>query len=182
MVINWMNATTNPPQHTHAFRLLKVVGPYNCLLISLFYLKFWKTKNGLRGKMRQRSWKDCIKKYFRCVCWPQLEWSSVPQKHWDEKVVCGKWMDGWIWRICKMLVYVINSRLLQIVFCTSCTAGDQIPNDNNKEIMTPERKDKVQRQNTYLKWSSDQGLLCENLDDWFVLCQYHWRDWLKTAQ
>lgn len=180
MVINWMNATTNPPQHTHAFRLLKVVGPYNCLLISLFYLKFWKTKNGLREKWGRGAEKIAFKNISDVYVDPS--WNGVQFPHITEMkkwFVENGWMDGWIW---KMLVYVINSRLLQIVFFTSCTAGDQIPNDDNKEIMTPERKDKVQRQNTYLKWSSDQGLLCENLDDRFVLCQYYWRDWLKTAQ
>lgn len=166
MVINWMNATTNPPpQHTHAFRLLKVVGPYNCLLISLFYLKFWKTKNGLREKWGRGAEKIAFKNISDVYVDP----SSPTSLRWKS----GLWkMDGWM----------MDSRRLQIVFFTSCTAGDQIPNDDNKEIMTPKRKDKVQRQNTYLKWSSDQGLLCENLDDLFVLCQYHWRDWLKTAQ
>lgn len=166
MVINWMNATTNPPpQHTHAFRLLKVVGPYNCLLISLFYLKFWKTKNGLREKWGRGAEKIAFKNISDVYVDP----SSPTSLRWKS----GLWkMDGWM----------MDSRRLQIVFFTSCTAGDQIPNDDNKEIMTPKRKDKVQRQNTYLKWSSDQGLLCENLDDPFVLCQYHWRDWLKTAQ
>lgn len=153
------------PQHTHAFRLLKVVGPYNCLLISLFYLKFWKTKNGLREKWGRGAEKIAFKNISDVYVDP----SSPTSLRWKS----GLWkMDGWM----------MDSRRLQIVFFTSCTAGDQIPNDDNKEIMTPERKDKVQRQNTYLKWSSDQGLLCENLDDLFVLCQYHWRDWLKTAQ
>lgn len=164
MVINWMNATTNPPQHTHAFRLLKVVGSYNCLLISLF----WKTKNGLREKWGRGAEKIAFKNISDVYVDPS--WNGVQFPHNTE--MKKRFVEnGWIWRICKMLVYVINSRLLQILFCTSCTAGDQIPNDVNKEIMTPERKDKVQRQNTYLKWSSDQGLLCENLDDWFVLCQ-----------
>lgn len=170
-----------PPQHTHM--LLDYWRWWAHTIVCSFHCFIWSFGKQRMdwGKNEAEELKRLHLKIFQmCMLTPAgMESSSPTSLRWKS----GLWkMDGWIWRICKMLVYVINSRRLQIVFFTSCTAGDQIPNDDNKEIMTPKRKDKVQRQNTYLKWSSDQGLLCENLDDPFVLCQYHWRDWLKTAQ